>query len=663
MISIKNYIFFLLIICLCTPAYTQSEQDLLKARSEYEKYKNQEAQTPVRTIENVNPITGAPREANVYPYIPLKLSSLDTLNKRSKHFGYDFFTRRDSIGFWENLPTPANYLLGPGDELVISLWGQTQLRETYVITREGTIYDEKVGLLNLVGKTMSDAREYLETQYGRVYATLNGKPQSTFMDVSLGGLRSINVDFVGQVKYPGVYPIHPFSTVITALIQAGGVDTTGTLRSIQLKRNGQIKTNVDLYDYLLKGDLSSNIQLRDQDIIVVPTRASVITVDSAIVNDGIYESVPGETVHDIIQYAGGRTHDASDIVGVRSIRPKKERGNGNIYNASYNNIEETKRMLVNNGDYISIRYLFYELQEVELIGQVKSPGKYHYYKDMTFNDLIKLGGGFEDSTFWKSVYHDKAEIIRRSPVSRYDEVIPVNLNHIFLREKDVPIQNLDRVVIHANSNYFEKDHIQIQGEVNVPGSYPLIYDNETLQSVLNRSGDLTSKAMKNGISIYRDKRYFEATEVQEAFLPERSGITNYEKNANAKVRVAWQNVSIPLMPGDSIVVKESPGTVNVSGEVYNPGLIEFRKGKKLKYYINASGGMTEKANNKKIIVIYANGLVSPNKWYSTPKIEDGTTIIVNKKEITEPFNPTEFASTIASFLSSIITILVLAKQL
>jgi protein involved in polysaccharide export with SLBB domain len=117
------------------------------------------------------------------------------------------------------------------------------------------------------------------------------------------------------------------------------------------------------------------------------------------------------------------------------------------------------------------------------------------------------------------------------------------------------------------------------------------------------------------------------------------------------------------MPGDSVVVKESTGTVNVSGQVYNSGLIEFRRGKPLRYYINSAGGVTERGNPKSIIVVYANGLVSPNKWYTTPKIEDGATIIVNEKQLSEPFDPTEFASTLASFLSSIVTIMVLSKQL
>jgi protein involved in polysaccharide export with SLBB domain len=314
---------------------------------------------------------------------------------------------------------------------------------------------------------------------------------------------------------------------------------------------------------------------------------------------------------------------------------------------------------VQNGDRIAVHHLFKENKLVEIIGQVKVPGIYHYYNGMSLKALLALGGGFEDSTFWKSVYHDQAEIIRRDPESRYENVIKVNLADIYNGngEKDIPLQNLDRVVIHANLNYFEKDNIYISGEVNIPGAYPLVSDKETLESFLSRAGNLTPKALKNGISIYRDKKYFDVTQVQRAVL------LDAKDAKDAKVRVAWQNESITLMPGDSVVVKESTGTVNVSGQVYNPGLIEFRQGKSLRNYINSAGGVTENGNRNSIIVVYANGVVSPNKWYTTPKIEDGATIIVNEKAPEEPFDVTQFATNWTSILASMITAVVLSKQL
>jgi len=665
MINKYKQIVYILFVSTFSFGYGQSIQELQKLKSEYEKFQKgqRDLEFPTGIDERVDPETGLPGRALISPYDPLELEEEEEAGL--KYFGYDFLTRRDTVAFWENLPTPANYLLGPGDELVIALWGETQLRETYIISREGKIYDEKVGLLNLMGKSISEAREYLHDQYSRIYATLKGNKSTTFIDVSLGDLRSINVNFVGQVKYPGVYPVHPFSTVITGLIQAGAVDTTGSLRNIMIKRDGLTEETVDLYNYFINGEVSSNIQLRDQDIVVIPPRSSMVEVDSAVVNPGIYESIPGETIYDLIQHAGGKKHNGSEMVGIHKIKSESERTNGLSYEAYYVDFESTKLIPADNVDRIAVRYLFKESQLVEIIGQVKVPGAYNYYKEMTLKGLLDLGGGFEDSTFWKSVYHEQAEIIRRDPTSRYENVIKVNLLDIYNGdgEKDIPLQNLDRVVIHANLNYFEKENIYISGEVNIPGAYPLISDDETLQSVLNRAGSFTPKALKNGISIYRNKKYFEVTAAQSALLSETKEDKDTKDTKDTKVRVAWQNVSVTLMPGDSIVVKESPGTVNISGQVYNPGLIEFRKGKGLRSYINGAGGVTEQGNKKNIIVVYANGVVSPNKWYSTPKIEDGATIIVNEKPPSEPFDTTEFASTTLSLLSSLVTILVLSKQL
>ena len=661
MINKYKHIVYALLVSAFALGHGQSIRELQKLKGDYEKFQEgqSQAQLPTRVDPGVDPLTGLPKEAQLTPYDVEKDLLYEKEDEGLKHFGFDFFTRRDTVAFWENLPTPANYLLGPGDELVISLWGETQLRETYIISRDGKIYDEKVGLLNMTGKTMDDGRQYLKSQFGRIYATLNGKKPSTFIDVSLGELKSINVNFVGQVQFPGVYPVHPFSTVITGLIQAGGVDTTGSLRTIQVKRNGEVVTVVDLYDYLLKGDLPNNIQLRDQDIVVIPVRRNTVEVDSAIVNPGIYEGVAGETVFDLIQYAGGLTPEAADKIGLSRIKPMRERGSEDIYEGYYINIKNAKLTSIQNGDRISVRRLFKENQLVEIIGQVKVPGIYHFYNGMSLKGLLSLSGGFDDSTFWKSVYHDQAEIIRRDPEFRYENVIKVNLADIFNgnEDKDILLQNLDRVVIHANLNYFEKDNIYISGEVNIPGAYPLVSDKETLKSVLNRAGNLTSKALKNGISIYRDKKYFEVTAVQSAVL------LDVKEVKDIKMRVAWKNESITLMPGDSVVVKESTGTVNVSGQVYNPGLIEFRRGKSLGYYINSSGGIAEKGNKKSIIVVYANGVVRPNKWYVTPKIEDGATIIVNEKTPEEPFNLTQFATNWTSIVASMITAVVLSRQL
>ena len=298
--------------------------------------------------------------------------------------------------------------------------------------------------------------------------------------------------------------------------------------------------------------------------------------------------------------------------------------------------------------------------DVEIIGQVKSPGKYYFYDDMTLRDLLSMSIGFEDTTYWKSIFLGKAEIIRLDPKSSTSNVINVNLNDIINSEKDYNLQSKDKVVIHSNINFFDKKYIKIIGEVNIPGSYPLIKQKETLLSVIQRAGNFTPKALENGITIFRDKKYFQINENN----------ANYEQNNNLieqensnKLRVAWSNFSLSLMPGDSIIVKEKPGAIYVLGNVYNPGLIEYRENKKLNYYLGASGGIKENTDKNGIIILKPNGVVVPRKWYSRPTIEDGSTIVVNSKEFSEPINTTQLATSWISIISSMITTILLAQQL
>ncbi len=641
-------------------AQAQSLQELQKMKSEYEKFKKQ-SQLPLdnQSIGLTDPKRDiVPNQVNFSPYTFKTLD--DSLKNMSKYFGYDFFTKRDTIGFWENLSVPNNYVLGPGDEIVISLWGETSLRQTFTVSRSGKIYDEKVGILNISGKNISEAKEYILNEFGRVYSTLKGRSPSTFLDISLGTLKSINVNFVGEVSYPGLYAIHPFSNVISGLIQAGGVDTTGSLRSIIIKRGGKVFNKIDLYNYLLSGGISKDIQLKDQDVVLIPIRKSTITVDSSVFRPGIYESIKGETIGKIIGYAGGLKPNASTTINIQRIIPHEFRKSGEINNQNfYIEYIDGGNFIAQNGDKIIVNKMKESLQQVELIGQVKKPGIYNFYKDMTLFDLVELGGGFNDSTFWKSVYTTQAEIVRLDPLTRYEKVIKVDLSQKDNENnlKSIALQNLDRFVVHSNVNFFKKKNIQINGEVNIPGSYPLIADKENLQDLISRAGGLTPKALKDGISIFRDRYLFESKLSNEKLDDE---IENFKKS---KVRVAWSSEKIILMPGDSIIIKERTGVVNVIGEVYNPGLIEYKRGKSARRYINDAGGITQKGNKRGVIIVYANGVVVPNRWYSSPSINEGSTIIINQKENTKPFDITQFITNWTQIFSSLITAIVLSQQI
>lgn len=623
-----------------TVLLSQSMQELQKMKSDYEIAQNQ---IKIKGMEaGINDLDIEDSATKPKKSIITQFEDLDSLESKTPEtyfFGYDFFTQRDinkELSILDNLPPPSNYILGPGDELIISLWGETELRAVYNISRDGTIYVDKVGILSLTGKTIDQGKKYLISQFGRIYSTMRGSSPTTYMDVSLGSIRSINISIVGEVKFPGVYAVHSFSTLITGLIQAGGVDTTGSLRKVMVKRKNE-KLNFDLYNYLIKGDLPNNIQLRDQDIIIVPVRETTIKIDSAVVRPGVYEAIKGETIKQLISYAGGLLPNASSVIGIKRRQPLIK-GTGRYVQSDnfYFDYFDDKLYYVYDGDNISVHYIFDSLNKVEIIGQVRSPGVYHYYDGMTLFDLMKLGGGFDDKTFLKTIYTRRAELIRRDENSRYDKIIEINLNNLLSKtdESNIKLENLDRLVVHANLNFFEKENVSILGEVNIPGNYPILKDSEKLNSIIKRAGGFTKKASKEGIEIIRDS-----------------------------LRVASGNNDIIIFPGDSIIIRETQGIVHVKGSVYNEGLIAFQKGKSLNYYIDSAGGITPQGDKKDIIVIYSNGIIKPKKMIGSPLIKDGATIVVNEKENQEPFRPTEFANTTLSLISSLITIIVLSRQI
>ena len=195
----KNYILFLIInFFLIQFSYSQFQQNIDKAKSEYEESMQKRYEVDDSENDELDIESTYPKKI----FITKNKSLVDSLKsaRENKFFGYNFFTKRDTTSFWENLPAPPNYILGPGDEIVVSIWGETQLRKTFIISRDGKIYDEKVGLMNIMGKNIKEVKKYLSGRYGSIYSSLKGNNPTAFLDISLGQIRSINVNFVGQVK-------------------------------------------------------------------------------------------------------------------------------------------------------------------------------------------------------------------------------------------------------------------------------------------------------------------------------------------------------------------------------------------------------------------------------------------------------------------------------
>ncbi len=549
------------------------------------------------------------------------------------YFGYQFFNNRTRLKLWENLPLPADYRLGAGDEIIISLWGESQYRNAHVINRGGNIYIDKVGLVPLTGKTIGEATDYLKRHFGQVYATLRNPNPTTFIDVAIGNLKMINVSFIGEVNQPGIHALHPFSRVTTGLIQAGGIALSGSLRSLQVIRDGQLVTTVDLYAYLLQGEGTADLQLRDQDIVYIPLRQSTVTISGEVHRPAIYEALPGEDIGTMLAYSGFIKPLAGMLAEIQRVVPPEFRAtDDDAFFTLYVTLDKIKDVASQDGDKIIVQTVLPAAKEVYVYGQVKRPGKFSYQDSMRVLDLLRMAGGIDDESFWKTVYTEKAELIRRDMNNEYALTLPINLMALKAGDdsQNLMLQNFDQLVIRSNPYNDAPKNVIIVGEINVPGVYVIQEDNETLENLFARAGGFTTRVFEPGIRMHRGGE-----------------------------RVILRDYSIAVNHGDSVFVPIHPGVVRVIGEVYTPGLIHFRGDMSMWDYIESAGGITLEAKPNAISVEYANGDVRIRKFLYSPKIEEGATIVIHRDQENPPFDPTAFLTSLTSVIGSIATVVII----
>ncbi|MDP6853780.1 MAG: SLBB domain-containing protein, partial [Candidatus Marinimicrobia bacterium] len=526
----------------------------------------------------------------------------------------------------------------PGDELIIEIWGETQLRMVHTIDRYGKIYIDKIGQVHITGIPLEIAKEKLLTRFGEVYSSLKGEMPAATLDVSLGKLKSINITILGEVTFPGIHTIHSFSSIFTGLMQAGGIPVTGSLRDVQLIRNGEIVTRFDFYSFMIDGKTQNDVRLLDGDVLFIPVRYSTVQIEGKVRRDGIYEVLPDETLEDLVKFAAGLQADAmEEKIKLYRVREDSDNFESSIDKTIYINYNKNPLYSLQDGDKVFIHEMAPSLHEVYIYGQIKSPGKYSYNtsEGMTLKELIDLSGGLNDTTYLKTIYLERGEIIRSNIHNEFPEIIPFDLNQLIQgdKEENKNLQNWDIVLIKQNPNFLPPKKVWLKGEVNVPGVYTIQKKGETLHDILHRANGFTSNAFQDGVKLYRNEEL-----------------------------VVSQNNNILVMDGDSLVVPLHPGVVKVMGEVYKPGLVQFDQKKSLYEYINEAGGFTHHADKKQIMVVFANGDVEIKKRFTRVKIQEGATIYVQEKIESEPFNLTEYASSLASIVTSFATIYLLLGQ-
>jgi len=498
-----------------------------------------------------------------------------------KIFGHDIF-RRGGISFEPNMniATPQNYVLGPGDQVIVDIYGASQKTLQLTVSPEGEITVPGYGPVYVQGMSVASAQAKIRSTVGARYSSSNLK-------VSLGNTRTIMVNIMGEVSSPGTYHLSAFSTVFHALYMAGGIKDTGTLRNVKVYRNGNLVTIVDIYEYILNGRLAGNIRLQEGDVIQVGLYDCLVGITGNVKRPMFYEMRKNESVATLLKYAGGFTGDAYRKM-VHLTRQTGERYT--VYNIDE---FEMTSFQVDDGDAVVVDGMLNRYENmVEIKGAVFRPGKYQLGKDVTsVRTLLKSAEGVtEDAMTNRGVLH-------RLKADRSLEVIAVDIKGILAgTSPDIPLANEDVLFIPTEADLRQQRTLTITGEVMSPGSYQFA-DNTTLEDLIIEAGGLTDAASVARVDVSRRIRDPKSTNAPREI----------SKTFTFGLKDGFVVDGTPgfiLEPYDVVHVRRSPGfktprNFTITGEVvYEGAQTMTTKNMRLSDAIKLAGGLTDQAYPK-----------------------------------------------------------------
>lgn len=559
--------------------------------------------------------------------------------KTNDFFGYKYFDK--SISFFDNIPTPVDFQLGPGDKITLSLWGETNSRENFTINKEGLIYYKNIGFINISNLTLDAAEIVLTEQLSKIYSTLNDG--STKLMLELGKLRSINVFFSGEVKNPGVNLIHPFSDVYSAIIQSGGVSDTGTLRNIQIIRSGEIIDQIDFYSFFINGKNNfSNVKLLDGDVIHIPVVENRVQIVGEVVRPNFYELLNDDTLSDLIGFAGGLKALSSDKVIIREVAPIEIRQNNDSAKLGLiSSLKEASNKTLINGTKITILPIADNDTDVTVLGRVTFPGDYPYMNN-SLKDVLDLAGGFEDPIFRKTII-DEILVMRRDENQYYSKEYKVP----YADADSFSLEVNDKILVYENINYSKNDTYKIVGEVLRPGTYPLNQKELTLKEAINLSGGITEQGSINSISV-----------AQALDTVTAEGIKSTSKNLVGNI-----DLNFKISDGNIITILPKANVIKVDGNVYSPGLVAHIKGMNVNQAIKLAGGYKPYSLKRNTYIVRANGEIEKALGRGRLKqVYSGDRIFVPVDPNPDEFDVSSFIADLSSTLANIAAILILIDR-
>ena len=704
-------------------------QDFYKNDPDYQRYLNSTME--FSKVDSMRAVKDSLRKDSlVNPKMNLK-----------KVYGANFFSNNNIFDLSDKSSTapPMDYRLGPGDEIVISLWGGAELQQNYTIAKDGSIFPKLVGKIYLQGLTLDAASNLIKAQFRKIVAP------NTTIDVQMGKVRTIRVTILGEVLKQGTVTISAFNTALNALFKAGGLTDIGNMRKIEVKRDGRTVDVIDLYQYLKSGKTSEEVYLEDNDYIYVDVYDKLVKAEGMFKRPMYYQLTDDEGLKDLIYFSGGAASSSrNSLIHIKTIVDEEERYI-DIPGKQYFDATSYDDIILNNGDVVSIKpineglknvvkiegainypddyevkegeklskiiaragglnpsaYLpkaflfrgsnqlesngikidlnnlekhdiivlsgdrikilsekmFEETYQIDVIGNVRKPGKIPYYKNMKLKDALLLSGGLnldaengriEISNVVDSI--DKYTITNKNGVKI--KIVSINANlEIDEVSENITIKPLDRIYIRKKVEFLPQDKIRIVGEVSYPGEYVLINKSEKISSVIKRAGGLLPTAYPEGSKLIR------------------KGVGPIVINLPDALSKNSLKADLVLRDSDVIIVPSVNDIVTVKGEVQSTVNIKFDKDfQDVNYYIGNAGGFGERPWKSRINIKYQNGRIKKTTNFlfihKYPKVKEGCIVIVPRKPERE--NKTKFSEVFASTLSAltgIATLILLGKSL
>ena len=503
-------------------------------------------------------------------------------------YGHNLFKNK-SLNFVPsyNIPTPANYKLSAGDEVVIDIWGDAISNITATISPDGSINVPNLGPVYLAGQTVEKAEKSLKAYLSKIYSGIAQDEPTTFVKLALGKTKTVTVNVVGDVEKPGSYTLPALSTIASAMYLAEGPNDLGTIRAINLYRNGKLVSSFDVYEFIAKGTFNSNVKLEDNDVISVAPYAGVVTVSGGVKRPMKYEVKPGETLDKVLAYAGGFSDAAfADKVHVdRKVTGAQSGAVGESFDVM---AEKYNAFEVKDGDVITVNVNANQFKNrVEIAGAVWHPGTYAITPETTtLKQLIMAAGGLKDDA-----HTDKGFIVRYGE-NRQKEQVSFSLKNVILGSENITLAPDDSVQIFSSTELQPKLTVKIYGEVNNPANNTFDYrGGMTIGDLILMAGGLNEAATLSKVEVAR-----------------RMPKTGAESSSDVVAEVLSYNLlknpadaDVKLQPFDIVFVRKDVAfnpqqAVTVQGEVNYPGTYVVEKSTvRLSDIISRASGFSNEA--------------------------------------------------------------------